>query len=91
MSAQTEELTWTETVAIGRIGHNGRETHLVFCEVAEKNAGKPWASTEVRKHRIGCQSGRIGYRSPHSLQFNQPLNISTVTCEHCRQYRIVEK
>lgn len=90
-STQTEELTWTETVAVGRIGRTGQETHLIRCEVAMKDADKPWAREMVRKAHTFCSSGRIGYRTPHSLRFNLPLNTQTVTCEHCRGFRCVEE
>lgn len=83
------ELNWKETLAVGKIGRTGVETHAITCEIAVKNEGMPWQSTEVRKAHTLCQSGRIGYRTPHSMRFNVPVNSETVTCEHCRSFGCV--
>jgi hypothetical protein len=39
------ELNWKETLAVGKIGRTGVETHAITCEVAVKNEGMPWQST----------------------------------------------
>ena len=80
--------TIEQAYVVGKWGAAGTHSHLIKIEFTIQDEGQPWERMKIL-HSAPCCVPSAGVHKAHSLSMTAEVNEKTVTCEKCREFRLV--